>query len=359
MLVVAGRPVVRRAAALFVAVGIPSSFVFAPNGLRARDLLVTMHGSLGLRTALWLGWLLLAAPALAVLVDAPGTTTLRSLGLPRGPTVAALAGLAAFVELPWMLLHARGGWLVAAWGAVTMAIAIGVAVRAARWLVVPGLAVVLLDASPWWAAGVGTVLAPLVLARAWSTPRTEGEPRRAHGVRRSRPVLALTRMHLRALLRAGPSRLAFAVIVMAIGGAGLLTLRSDPTAEPTRRALAIMAVPSVLVAALGTAPVLASERAAGLVLRSLRVPRLTILAAFVLAIVTPTTALAATASATAAMLCHERALPITTAVVAWSAGLGGLAGAWGRRYEPRGNTAAAFAFGVVLLALVASLLVLR
>lgn len=344
---VLAHPVGTRAGALLVAIGLPSAVLFGPQGMRARDLVAGMAGSSGLRAFVWLGWLLLSAHGMSALEGAPGSITLRSLRLPRVPVTAALLALATAVQLPWLALHARGGGAIAAVGAVAIAIAVGTR----RILALPLLALVLAGASTAILAAPAVVVAAIALDRGWRHPRPQREPRRVGPVRRSAPVIALLRMHLLRVVRMAPARLGIVAVLVAIAGAGLLTLRSDPSPAPLRRALAILALPGVLGAALLVEPVLASERSAQALLRSVRLPRATALVAFLVAVITPTTAFAATASAAAATW------SIAPAAVAWTAALGALTGAWGRRFAP-GAKRSFFALGVVVLALVASITVL-
>lgn len=349
---VLGHPVGRRAGALLVAIGLPGAILFGPQGMGARDLVAGMADSPGLRAFVWLGWLLLSAHAMAALEGAPGSLVLRSLRPRRGPTVAALAVLALGVQVPWLALHARGGGQVAAVGAVAIAIAVGTR----RLLALPLLVLVLAGMSTAWLAPVAVVVAVVALDRGWRHPRAEREPHRADPVRRRAPLVALVRMHLLRVARLAPARLGIAAILVAIAGAGLLTLRSDPTPAPLRRVLAILALPGVLGAALLVEPVLASERAALGLLRSLRISRATAVGAFLVAVITPTTALAATASAAATVACR---LPwsLAPAAIVWTAALGAITGGWGRRFDP-GAKRSLFALGVVVLAIVASITVL-
>lgn len=350
---VLARPIGTRAGALLVAIGLPSAIVFGPQGMRAHDLVAGMAGSAGLRAFVWLGWLLLSTHAMAALEGAPGSLTLRSLRLPRLPVTAALLALATVVQLPWLALHARGDGTMAAVGAVAIAVAAGTR----RLVALPLLALALAGTDPSLLAAPAVVVAAIALDRGWRRPRPEREPRRAGPVRRSAPVVALVRMHLLRIVRMAPARVGIVAVLVALAGAGLLTLRSDPSPAPLRRALAILALPGVLGAALLVDPVLASERSALALARSVRLPRATAALAFLVAVITPTTALAATASAAATVACHLPALALAPAALAWTAALGAVTGAWGRRFAP-GAKRTSFALGVVVLSLVASIGVL-
>ena len=107
-----------------------------------------------------------------------------------------------------------------------------------------------------------------------------------------------------------------------IGGAGLLTLRSDPSPR----------------------------------LRVLRIRRSVIAFAFVLAIAAPTSAFAATAGVVAAV----PALPVGGALAIWSIVLSGVVGAWARRHaRARNPSRALFAVGIALIAILGASLAME
>lgn len=362
VLAVLGRPARLSALALSVALGIPAAILFSSNGLRAADIVALAHRSFLARSLLWAAWLTLSAPALSVFLEAPGSKTLRSLGLPRGPLVGSLLLLAGVIELPWAILFASGAGWVAAWAAALQAVALGASFSAARrrprwalyfalggaWLVVePPTAV---------AAVVGSVWAPVALHAAW---RVALEQPRLHWrlTRPTYPLLALYLTHLLRLVRSARSRLTLALVLGAGGGAGLVfSLRNDPTDRPLQRALTAMALPLTLAAAACVAPVIESEARVRALLRSLRVSRGIVVSAFLLAIATPSSALAATAGAAASNAAHAHTGVLSAALLAWAATLSSAVGGWARLLEWRARrTAGTFAAGVTLIAALALL----
>ncbi|HWZ92459.1 MAG TPA: hypothetical protein VNW92_26520 [Polyangiaceae bacterium] len=357
---VLGRPVHLNALALSVALGIPAAILFSSNGLRATDIVALLHRSWRARCLLWAGWLALSAPALSVLFSAPGTNTLRALRLPRAPLLGSLFLLAVLIELPWAVLFARGAGASAAWAALTLAVALAAsssaALRRRRWLVWFVLGGVFVAADPPAAlAGLcGSLWALYALHVAFRcAPEEPGL--RLRLLRPSHPFLALYLAHLLRLARAARSRLLVALVSGATGGIGLwFSLRNDPTERPLPRALAALALPLTLAAAACVAPVLESEARLRALLRSLRVSRGLVLSAFLLAIATPSSALATTTGAAASTACRASAAGLAAALLAWALTLSCAVAAWGRLLERRGRrTAGTFAAGVTLIATLA------
>jgi hypothetical protein len=360
-----GRPLIRNALALCVALGIPAAILFSSNGLRAKDVVTLAHHSLLARGLLWLAWLALSAPALHVLFEAPGSRTLRALRVPRAALVCALFLLASVTQLPWALLFARGGGLVAAWAAVTLALGLSasalVALRRPRWalLLALGAALLAADLPPLVVALVGSVWAPCALHAGWSCA-LEQPSARWRLMRPTHPLLALYAAHALGLARAARSRLLVA-LVSGVGGAlGLAySLRNDPTERPVVRALAALALPLTLGAAACVAPLLESEARLRWLLRSLRVPRAFVLSAFLLAVATPSSALAATTGIALSTAAHTSMSALGAALLGWALALSCAVAAWGRFLEWRARrSAGAFAAGVTLIAALALLLAL-
>lgn len=358
-----GRPVSLHALALSVALGIPSAILFSANGLRARDVVALSHHSLAMRSLLWAVWLLLSAPALRVLLDAPGSRTLRALRLPRGSLVTALLALAALVQLPWAILFARGGGSLEAGAAVTLAIALNaslvVALRRGRWLIALALGGLLLlwDPGASVVAACGALWAPFALDAAF---RCALEQRRTslRLTRPTHPLLALYVTHLLRLLRSAQARLVIACLSGVGGATGLLfSLRNDPTERVLQRALSALALPLTLAAAVCVAPVLESELSLRVMLRSLRVPRSFSLGAFFLAIATPSSALAASSGVAAGAAYHASTSGLGVTLFGWAVILSCAVGIWGRFLESRARrSAGTFAAGVTLIAALALLL---
>jgi hypothetical protein len=170
--------------------------------------------------------------------------------------------------------------------------------------------------------------------------------------------LALYAAHLLRLTRAARSRLLVALASGAAGAVGLLfSLRNDPTERPVQRALTAMALPLTLAAATCVAPVIESEARLQGLLRSLRTPRTYVVTAFLLAIATPSSALAATAGVLASGEAHRAAALLAGLLVAWALTLSFAVAFWGRLLEWRARrSAGTFAAGVTLIAALALLL---
>jgi len=196
---------------------------------------------------------------------------------------------------------------------------------------------------------------PFALHAAWHSAPEQ----RAFGWRLTRPtwrVLALYCTHLLRLARSERSRLTTAVVTSAAGSAGLiLSFRNDLGERPLQRALTVMALPLVVTAALCVAPLLENERRLRALLRSLRVPRAVGLAAFLFAVATPSSALAAGSGAVVAVACQLSVSALGAALIAWGAGLGFAVATWGRLLEarPRPSTGT-FVAGVSLIATLAT-----
>jgi hypothetical protein len=285
------------------------------------------------------------------------------LRLPRAALVGALCLLAAVPELPWAILFTSGAGPVAAWGAVSWAIALsasGVAALRRRrwlWLALVGALFVAVDPPAIACAALGSVCAPWALDAAWRCA-LEQPSLRWRLIRPTHPILALYAAHLLRLARAARSRLMVALVAGAGGAVGLLfSLRNDPTERPLQRALTAMALPLTLAAAACVAPVIESEARLRGLLRSLRTPRACIVPAFLLAIATPSSALAATAGVVASGEAHRAAALLAALLVAWALTLSVAVALWGRLLEWRSRrNAGSFAAGVTLIAALALLL---
>jgi hypothetical protein len=91
-------------------------------------------------------------------------------------------------------------------------------------------------------------------------------------------------------------------------------------------------------------------------LRSLRVSRGCVVAAFFLAVATPSSALAASAGVAASAACHGSASVLGVTLFAWAVTLSSAVSAWGRLLEWRARRSAGiFAAGVTFIAALALL----
>jgi hypothetical protein len=344
---IALRPVLTRALGAFAAVGLASTIIFAPQGLKASELVRAMHGSALLRGVVWAGWLLLAAPASRAAFTAPGLGLLRVHQRSKLGTTSGLVLLLAAVQLPWIVLFARGAGPLPALAAALLAIAIEAAVVARSWLVLAGLAAALFDVP-----AIGCLLVPFAVRRAWVTaPEHRGAAERIRTRAAWPSLVVLTVVHLLRLVRMERSRIVIATAFASLGGAGLLTLRSEEGGV-VARALAVMALPITIAAACFASPILGSEKSVGPLLRTLRVRTITVVAAFLAAIFLPTTALAASAGIGLATARSPAA--VLTGLSAWSIAISAAVGAWTRRHDrTRDRSPTTFAAGIVLVAIVA------
>jgi hypothetical protein len=361
---VLARPVLLRAIALGIAVGIPAFVLSAGNGLRAVDVLAWLHRSLPVRCVLWAGWLVLSAPAMRAVFVAPGSISLRALRLPRVPLLLALFTLCAAGQVPWVVLFARGAGWVAAWGALTSSIALG-ALAVSAWsrprggaLVVGTLGALLVawDPMPIVVAALATISLPFALGAALRHA-LEQPGLRFKFTRPGSALAALYTVHVLRLLRVERSRLSAAFGAAAAGSAGVvLSLHNDPTERPVQRALTVMALPLTVAAAVCVAPLLENERRLHAQLRSLRVRQRAVVSGFLLAVVTPSSALAATSSVVLSASAELGRASLSVALLCWAMALGCAIALWGRfleRRSPRGT--GTFVAGVTLLAVLATL----
>lgn len=358
MLSTLGRPVAIRAFAVMASLGIPAFVVFSPNGLSARELVLLVHRSWWIRGFLWAGWVLIATPAMRAIFEAHGTTTLRSLRLPAAPLVLTLALLATLVQLPWLILFARGAGPLAAASAFACAVSlqcsIQIAVRRPKYTVV-ALALafaVLVDVPGTWTLAIGCAGAPWCLLRAWRLA-PERSIRGIRSLTPTTPLLALYGTHLLRLTRSERPRLIASALLTAAGALAVCAgFQNDPEERSLARALAILTMPLAAATAICVAPLLECEAGLQPRLRASRVRRRTIAAAFLFALGTPASAFAASAGAITTVACpgFHVAAPLTFS--SWAAALALPIGIWGRRHEQlKHPSTSKFVAGVLLVAL--------
>jgi hypothetical protein len=357
VLVTAGRALLPRAAALFAAVGVIATILFAGQGLRAVDVVRLHNESLGVRAALWLGWTLLALPAIAPTLDAPGTRTLRTLRLPQAALLVSLALLFAFVEIPWAILFARGGGPASALASTALHVALQASILATRvrlrsvGLVMAALALVAWNPPVPWLVIPAALLAAVAVRAAWR--HAVDRPRANLRILRPMPaLLALTIQHGLRLTRTERPRLAMGALASAIfAGFLFFSLRNDPTVSPWSRAVAVMVLPSTLVAALLATPLLDAERRLQPWLRSLQVRARIVVFAFLLAMGTPTSVFAASTSAISSAAAEASPLSVAAAVGAAAWVVAALLSAWARLHQrTRRKNPIVFALGVIAIA---------
>jgi hypothetical protein len=359
VLVTAGRPVLRRASAMAAGIGIAATIVFGGSGLPPADLVHLLHGSLPARAALWTGWTMVAGAVMAPAFDAPGTRTLRAMRLPRTLLLASLLALTGAVQAPWAILFLLGDGPLRAAAVTALAIALPcslmVAARRPRSapLSLAAMALVAWDGPASLTLPPAVVLAALVLHVAW----LRGQERGGSLWRVTRPlpaVLALALAHLLRLTRVERARLSFAALGAAAGCTLLsFSLRNDPTERPVHRAVLFMALPLTLAAATLAPPALDSEHQLLPWLRSLRVRAVAVVAAFALALATPSSALAAGAGAVAGAAGGVSAAHLGLALACFSLVIASAVAAWARLHDrTRNRNPIVFVLGAVGLAMI-------
>jgi hypothetical protein len=361
MLVTAGRPVLRRALAFWTAVGVVATIIFAGNGMRARDLTCLFHAGVGARAVLGVAWVSVATPVVACAFDAPGTRTLRTLPVRRGVWVGLLGILALVVQAPCGVLFARADGPLTALVEMLLAVAIEVAVvavtRKARYALVAiaAIALVILDARPTLALAPAAGLAAASIAGAWRVA-FDRSGRDMRLTWRMSPVLVLTIAHLLRMVRVARARVALATGSAAVGALALgLSLRNDPPARPLGRVLAVLALPITLCAAVLVDPVRETEYHVRALARVTRTRWTTLLAAFALALTTPSAALAATAATIAGAFAHVPPLPLGGAASAWAAPIACAIAAWAYWHDRRPQRSPVlFVVGIFVVAMLAT-----
>ncbi len=329
-----GRAVAPRALALVSAVATGAAIVFAPNGLRARDLVAIMHTSPAARLALWTAWTVLATPSVAAAFDAPGTRSLRSLRLGRAHVVI-LTVLVVAIQAPWGALFARAEGAAAGAHASLLAAALCTSACVLRRpapgaVVFAGAATLaMVDASAWLTLVPALGAAYVGTATAWRHALERRPSLRI--VRRAPAAIALASTYLVRVVRVARARLhASATIMLAAGGALVLTLRNDPDARPLQRTLVVLALPLTIVCGLLAKPVVETEARLKPLLRSTRTRPVTLLVAATLALAAPSSAFAATAGVVAAHAAHVTStLPV--AAFGWAVAIALSVAVWARR----------------------------
>jgi len=203
---VAGRELARRAAPLYVGLGVTAAVLFGGNGMKARNVIGIMHASPWWRGGLWLAWVAAARPLVQAAFSPRELFFLRSLPVARVTLIAPHLALAWLAQLPWLILHARGAGTMAALGATSAATTLALAAcwppRRLLGLVAAVATLVAVSLPSWHAEAAATaVLAVLVMgseafaavperaARDWRLPLPHS------------PSLALAMTHLLGLAR--------------------------------------------------------------------------------------------------------------------------------------------------------------
>ena len=346
-----GRAAMVRAVHLFGAIAIASTIIFAGHGLDAADVTTMMHRSLAARVVLWLVWIALATFPISAAFDAPGTRILRSLvrtdRRSRIAIVGLLVALLVVAQAPIIVLELRGDGWRSAFATTFLAVAFCASASSGKRVVVAlASALVVIDhtsASIFFAP----LLAVVSVQHAWLTAFNGRSAIRI--VRRSPKSIALALTYLARMIRSARTRLHTAALFMLAAGAALaLTLRNDPDARPTQRALVVFAFPLCLASSMLATPALETESLLLPLLRSTRTKAVTLALAMALALAVPTTAFAATASTAAAIASHASWLMVA-ASTALSLATAFAIALWARqsRHARRSST---FTVGVIAIA---------
>jgi hypothetical protein len=329
--------------------------------MNARDLTRLFHGGVGARIALAVVWIVLATPVVSCAFDAPGTRTLRSLPVSRRAWVGLLVALMLVVQAPCGVLFARAEGPIAALVEMLLAVAIeaGVVAAAKRprfaLIAIAAMALVVLDARPALVVMPAAALAAASARAAWRVA-LDGAGRDLRMTRATTPVLVLTMAHLLRIVRVARARLAIAAGSAVVGAFALgLSLHNDPPARPVARALSVLAFPLTLCAAVLVGPVRETEDRVRALARVTCTRWTTLLAAFALALTTPSSALAATAGALAGAFAHQPPLALAGAAGTWAMAVACAVAAWARWHDRRTRrNPALFAVGVVVVGVLAT-----
>jgi hypothetical protein len=221
----AGGETLRRAAPLFVAVGIVAVILFGgSNGMRASTLTRWMSVSMAGRASLFLAWVAAARGATVAGLGPRSLFYLRTLPVPRGWLIGAHALVALSAQTPWTILWAAGAGPWAAIGATTTAATVALASSARSSAAVATAVGALALAVGGAVLGVHAVagLAVSIFGCAtWLAFRAA--PERGATARRAylggTPPLALARFHLITLRRRHLAGVGRALVIAAVGGA--------------------------------------------------------------------------------------------------------------------------------------------
>jgi hypothetical protein len=243
----AGPPALLRAAPPFAALLLFAAVLFGGNGMHPRDLCVVAAAHLGVRAALWAGWLLLTAPAARALLETPVTFFLRALPVPPWQFWLVHGAHLYALQAPWILLFWSGAGVLAgvAQGLAAGAAAAFVAARpatlreiAAASALAAGLA---MGAPPAillpLAAGTGAV----AVAAAWTRAPERSARAGASLVTGSAPI-ALALAHVAVLIRRDRVALLRGAAAALVGALVLgLSLRNNAVADPAAREELVLA----------------------------------------------------------------------------------------------------------------------
>lgn len=107
-----GRALFGRVSAIACGVGLVAAILFAPQGLRAADVVTWTDASPIAHFGLWGLWLALAVPPVGYALRAPGLKIVRSLPISESKLASMFFAFVIVTQAPFAMLFARGGgWL--------------------------------------------------------------------------------------------------------------------------------------------------------------------------------------------------------------------------------------------------------
>ncbi len=253
---------------IFFGVFVVAFIVFGPTGMRAADLVITMRTSPLLTIGLWFGWIVLVFPVARLALIPPSSMYLRWLPVPRSILYVSAALCAFAVELPWMILWARGEGILSAFAAGFGALALHAAwatrpLDVAHGLFLLGWAISVFLPLPGVALLVAGTTSAVAVKRAIDrAPEMHAMARGSKHVRA--PAIALALSHMTYVFRKEPAILGRMLILSSLAGIILpLAARGhDLEAPPSYGAL------SLALAAISLSPAIAGV--SGGILRSER-----------------------------------------------------------------------------------------
>ena len=218
----AGAAGFRAVAPLYAGIAVVASVLFGPQGMSAADAIGSLDSSPPLRLGLWGAWLVAATPAARLLFERPDTFYLRALPVARWRFWLIHALHLAGLQLPWILLHLRGGGWQAALAAacITVGAHALLCARSLRWpeVLAAGLLIVATALARDWEIPAGVLAAAIGIPTAFRRAPERASRRRSSAIR-GPAVIALATSYLLVLPRRAPAAIVRAVALTATGAA--------------------------------------------------------------------------------------------------------------------------------------------
>ncbi len=207
---------------LYFGIFVVAFVVFGPTGMRAADLVFTLHSSPPFALVFQLGWLILTLAVARLALVPPSSSYLRWLPAPRSVLYAAAMANAFCVELPLGLLFFRGDGLRSGLSTVFGAMAVHAAAITRPFgyshvFIGIGWIVATFVPQPWVALSVAFVSAAYAVKLA--VDRAPEVHALARGKTRLRhPVTAMTIAHIRYVIRRESSVLGRLFVLSGLAG---------------------------------------------------------------------------------------------------------------------------------------------